>query len=1595
MTQQKDFVHLHLHTDYSLLDGAIQIKPLADRLKELNMKACAITDHGNIFGAISFYKEMKANDIKPLIGCEVYYTQGSRKERKAHAPGEKPYNHMILLAKDREGYHNLVKLTSRAYKEGIYYKPRIDRELLSQYSKGLVCLSACLSGVPQYFLKRDKFDEAAKAALEFEDIFGKGNYFLEIQDHKLADQKKIEKGLFELAKKTGIPLVATNDAHYLTKEDYIAHDIMLCIAQSKTVNETNRMKFGGPEFYVRSPEEMWNIFSETPDVLHRTLDIAEMCDLKIPLGENQLPVFPIPESEGDITVDQYFEKQVWEGYRKRKATVMDKMYSEGKLLHKFEEYEQRLNREIGIIKQMGFPSYFLIVWDFIKYAKDRNIPVGPGRGSAAGSMVAYCLEITDVDPLQYNLLFERFLNPERVSMPDIDIDFCIHGRPDVIRHVTELYGRDSVCQIITFGTMASKAAVKDVGRAMDMPYPEVEKIAKMIPPPVRGRNVSIAQAIEQVPELRKEQETNPKIAELLEIAQRLEGCARHSSVHAAGVVISPKPLEELIPIAVSSKNEITTQYEMFDLEKTGMLKMDFLGLTTLTIINECLKSIKKNLGIDIDWHNVSLEDEKVYKLFAEGRLDAVFQFESDGMREICRRLQPRTLEDLSALNALYRPGPLDSGMIDDYIERHHGRKPIEYIVPEMEESLRNTYGICVTGDTLIWDVVNGKRVRIDQLENQTGRFYVQGVDENLNPRRSRVTNFICNGRRKVIEVKLRNDSSVKLTPNHKVLTEKGWREIGELKVGDYIATPRRLFVEKEKDYDKSKLRVLAYLIADGSLSSFAPTADFVSKDEKLIEEYQNCLSAFERIVPRTLQQVRNVTRVMVKGVDKLYYHETNSLISFLRELGLKSKGSGCRPDEKFVPEFVFALTDECVAFFLASLWDCDGYIGERFCHYKTISHQLAQDVQTLLLRLGIHSAIYESHYYSERRKGETTAYQVSVYDLRAFQELISPHLVSKKMVNKNSSSRPITKDSVSRDIFVEDLSQKWHGTKRGLMKVYGFSHQHLLPRGRKRPRISVGLVSDLSDKLSLENTTRNLNVRWEKITEIRPAGIQTVYDITVEKIHNFVGNNVILHNCVYQEQIMQLSQKLADYSLGEADLMRRAMGKKDRNEMALHEKKFIDGATKNKIPKKKAQEIFRLMANFADYGFNRSHSIAYSLVAFQTAYLKAHYPSHFYAAVLTNEADNTDKVLKYIAEARLQGIEILPPDLNESNSEFRAFDNSIRFGLAAIKGLGQSAVQAMLEARKEKPFKSLFDFADRVSSKAINKRVLEGLISAGAIDSFNLDGVSIHEWRARLFASIDRAIEYGSKAQRERDLGQSNMFAMLGNDAETAHEPELQKVKAWTHTELLNAEKSSLGFYISGHPLEEHLNTLNSLGVQSVSKLSELPHGARVKVGGLVTDYIQRFTKKNLPYALFRVEDIEGNQVKCVMWSEVLSKCSSFIQNDVLIYLVGKLDAQNEGSISIIADETYQLEGASAKDARALSVTINTDEIKLEQVRDALQKYIGTCPVYLNITLQDLSARVKMESSPSFWIKPDKNLELALKNLGCEVEWMNFIPQRV
>jgi DNA polymerase-3 subunit alpha len=1170
--REKSFAHLHLHTDYSLLDGAIQIKPLAQRTAELGMKACAMTDHGNMFGAISFYNAMKAQGVKPIIGCEVYITRGSMKERAgAAAPGEKANFHLILLAKDLEGYHNLVRLTSKAYTEGFYYKPRIDREILAAHSKGLIGLSACMSGVPSAMLARERCEEAAQAAIEFEEILGKGNYYLEIQEHGLDAQKRIRKPLVELAKRTGVPLVATNDAHYLTPEDARAHDVLLCIGSGKTVNDPNRLRYGPPNFYVRSPEEMWAIFGhEMPEVLTRTVEIAEMCNLVFPSSVNYLPNYPIPVSEIGLSVDEYFEKVVREGYEQRRQQVWERQSMRGELRHSMSEYQERISREIAMIKQMGFAGYFLIVWDFIRYAREHAIPVGPGRGSAAGSLVAYCLQITDIDPLQYDLLFERFLNPERVSMPDIDIDFCVRGRGDVINHVADLYGRDSVCQIITFGTMASKAAIKDVGRALDMPYAEVDRIAKMIPPPVRGRNVSIGQALEQVPELRKAVEENPQVRELIDLARRLEGCARHASVHAAGVVISPVPLEDLIPVAISSKDELTTQYAMSDLEKTGMLKMDFLALTALTVISDCLISIKQSLSLEIDWSVVPLDDAKTMRLFAEGRTEAVFQFESSGMQEICRKLQPKGLEDLAALNALYRPGPLDGGMVDDFIERHHGKKSVRYIVPEMKEILSNTYGILV-----------------------------------------------------------------------------------------------------------------------------------------------------------------------------------------------------------------------------------------------------------------------------------------------------------------------------------------------------------------------------------------------------------------------------------YQEQIMQLAQKLGGYSLGEADLMRRAMGKKKREEMARHEEKFINGAVERGIKKEKAQQIFSLMAQFADYGFNRSHSVAYAYLAFQTAYLKAHYPEHFYAAVLSNEIQDTAKVFKYSTELRGQGIRLLPPDVNESGAGFTPLEGGIRFGLAAIKGIGQSSVHSIIEARADRPFSSFFDFAERVGQGAINKRVLESLVCAGAFDSLNIVQQPIHKWRACLHQAIDAALAHSNRAQRNRSHGQTDLFGGTAIDPQQFPE-RLPDVPPWTHAELLASEKNAIGFYITGHPLENYAEVLREINAAPSADLSGIESGTRINIGGIVSSLQVRTTKKGSRFGLIRLEDQAGG-VKCVLWPEIYSKYEPLLQTDLPVLLSGRLEVSDDGTVSMIAEEVARLDDLLQRKARALMVRLPLSaepQPLLDDLFSLLDQHRGDCEVLIEMYLEG-NVIVRARPHNALRVQGSLDLEGALRRKGCQVEWLN------
>ncbi|HEY8205618.1 MAG TPA: DNA polymerase III subunit alpha [Pyrinomonadaceae bacterium] len=1170
--QQNSFVHLHLHTDYSLLDGAIQIKPLSERLETLGMKACAMTDHGNMYGAITFYNTMKARGIKPIIGCETYLATGNRKDRGGRAaPGEKTNHHLILLAKDYEGYRNLSRLTSKAFTEGFYYKPRIDKELLAKHSKGLIALSSCMSGVPSALLARDRFDEAATAALEFQDILGKGNYFLEIQEHGLEPQARIRKPLVELSRKTGIPLVATNDAHYLMPDDARAHDVLLCIGSGKSVHDENRLKYRTPNFYVRTPDEMWQIFgAELPEALQRTVEIADRCEIELPKGINYLPNYPIPESEAGLSANDYFERVVRDGYQTRKAQVWDLESAAGTLSCPIEDYEKRLWHEMEMIKRMGYAGYFLIVWDFVKYAKENGIPVGPGRGSSAGSLVAYSLGITDVDPLKYNLFFERFLNPERVSMPDIDIDFCVRGRGKVINHVAELYGRDSVCQIVTFGTLASRAAIKDVGRALDMPYAEVDRISKMIPPPVRGRNVSIEQAIEQVPELRKAMDTTPQVQDLIDLARRLEGCARHVSVHAAGVVITPEPLEELIPIAVSAKDEVTTQYEMTDLEKVGVLKMDFLALNTLTIISDCLKSIKQLLSEDIRWEKVSLNDGATMQLFGDGRTDAIFQFESSGMQELCRKLKPKNIEDLSALNALFRPGPIDGGMVDDFIQRHHGKKSVRYIVPEMKEILDTTHGVIV-----------------------------------------------------------------------------------------------------------------------------------------------------------------------------------------------------------------------------------------------------------------------------------------------------------------------------------------------------------------------------------------------------------------------------------YQEQAMRLAQKLAGYTMAEADSLRKAMGKKNREEMAQQEQKFILGAVARGIKKDKAQQIFSLMRQFADYGFPKAHSVAYAYLAFQTAYLKAHYPEHFYAAVLSNEIEDTAKVFRYTKEMRGQGIELLPPDVNESDVGFTPLKGAIRYGLAAIKGIGFASVNAIIKARESGPFQSLADFAERIEEGSINKRVLEGLVCSGAFDSLAEASTPINLWRAALCAQIDSALASATRAKKARALGQDDLFGTAPAPPPIAAtiRPD---VTPWTLGEMLAAEKKALGFYITAHPLDDYSEVISKLGASSSIELPAIETGARARVAGLIKDLQLRTTRKGDRFALFQLEDHAGT-VKCVAWPEPFRKHGGVIKAEVVVLVTGRVENGDEGAATLIVDKVSELDGAIQQKATELTIRLPAaSELSrvCHSVKAVLEGSRGECDVYIEFLSAE--ARVRMRAHPSLRVQGSNQLESALRALGCEVHWEGY-----
>jgi len=1105
------FVHLHVHTQYSLLDGAIRIDALLKRAIDFGMDSVAITDHGTMFGVLEFFLKAGKAGIKPIIGCEYYVAPRSLTDKTAL--DHQGLSHLVVLAETSEGYRNLCKLATIAQFKGFYHKPRIDKNVLKQHSKGLIALSACLHGEIPKLISEDRLDGADEAARTYLDIFGEDNFFLEIQNNGIPVQEKVNNALLDMSKRLSIPLVATNDCHYLDKGDARAHEVLLCIQTGKSIYDPDHFKFGTDQLYFKSKEEMHNYFKSYPGSIENTVSIAKKCNIDFDFKSYHFPKFETPSGQ---TAEEFFEQKTREGYNEKIKHVKEKNPDIDE-----NQYKERIDNEISTINSMGFPGYFLIVADFINYAKKHNIPVGPGRGSAAGSLVAYSLGITALDPIEHGLIFERFLNPGRKSMPDIDVDFCINGREEIFRYVVEKYGGgDYVAQIITFGKLKPRAVIRDVGRALDIPLREVDAIAKMVPDVL---NISLNNALKQEPKIRAIAEQKPEIDDLLKICRVLEGLPRHASTHAAGVVVADKPFVEYLPLYKGKKGEVLTQFDMKCVEKIGLVKFDFLGLRNLTVIANTLSLIAKQGGIPPDLLNISLDDPDTYRLLASGDTTGVFQLESSGMKDLLVRLKPECFDDVIALVALYRPGPMESGMIDDYVDRKHGKKDVVYLLPELEPILKETYGVIV-----------------------------------------------------------------------------------------------------------------------------------------------------------------------------------------------------------------------------------------------------------------------------------------------------------------------------------------------------------------------------------------------------------------------------------YQEQVMRIAASVAGYSMSEADDLRKAMGKKKPEIMASQSLRFIRGATEKGIQSQKAQKLFDLIKKFGGYGFNKSHSAAYALIAYQTAFLKAHFLVEFMASLLTSEIHSIDGVVKYISECRHHGIQVLPPDINESDKEFTVIGSKIRFGLVAVKNVGEGAIESIIDDRKKEKFSSLFDFCERVNLKKMNKRVVESLIKCGAFDS---TGVK----RSGMTASLEDAIDYGQRVQKEKADPQMRLFDMAENQQDI-NLPKMPAMDEWDEKQLLAFEKEAIGFYITGHPLTKFEDLQDKFTNANTISLKEKNDGEIVRICGIVIKIKTIKTKKGDPMAFVTLEDQHGT-IEIVIFSSVYAEVQELLFEDSAVIIQGRVK-KDENSVKILADTIVPIEKAEETWTASIHFNLNRNKTKkdlLLRLNDILKRHPGSCDAYIHL----------------------------------------------
>ncbi len=1515
MHRDEKFVHLHVHTEFSLLDGLSQIDRLMNRATELDMPAMAITDHGAMFGVVDFFRGAMGAGIKPIIGMESYLAKRGMEDRDPKQD-IKPY-HMLLLAKNQTGYQNLLKLASEAQLRGFYRFPRIDRALLAQHSEGLIATSGCLGAqVPQTIMNGHD-DDARELIGWYQEVFGEENFYLELQYHDIDVLEDVNRWLAEYRKSghTPVQFLATNDVHYVLAEDHDPHDTLLCIQTGNLKSDGNRLKMSDASYHLTSHEEMEHVlqtkYAWLPEemrfeALYNTAKVAAMCDVDLETEGYHLPLFPVPEGYNEA---QYLRYLVNKGRHWRYGDRADDPV-----------YVQRMEHEMNIIHSMGFDTYFLIVWDLCEYARHADIWFNV-RGSGAGSLVAYCLGITNIDPIQNSLIFERFLNPGRQTMPDIDLDYPDDRRADMIEYTARKYGTDKVAAIITFGTLGAKNAIKDVARAMGV---DANHAADLIPQEARVK--PIEEYVDNNPELKQLYNADSKLREVIDTAKLVQGIARHASTHAAGVIVADKPLVDYIPLHrltrgddPDSAMQQVTQFPMETCESLGLLKVDFLGLSTLTYMRRASDLVYKHHGVRWTLSNIpyrphegddlteqqQIENEmlhQAFEVFAEGATVGVFQVESAGMQQMLRGMKPWKYEHIIAGVSLYRPGPME--YIPEFNDRMHGRREPVYAHPKLEPILGETYGICVSGDSWVFDVKTGRRYRINELEHVVGDFYIQSVDTDLQTVQSRVTHWISNGVKEVHKLTLKNGMSIKATVDHLFLTEDGWIELQDLAVGEYVATaPRLLEPENPLTIDRDRLRVLAYLIADGSLASGA-SVDFVNKHPALLEEYVRCLGTFGDVVPSYTEQLRDVTRIGVRS--KYAGKSEHSLLLWMRDLGLKKPSHvrehpcGVRSHEKSIPDFVFQLSDEDIVFFIASLWDCDGYIGGEIAHYKTISPQLARDIQALLLRIGFASITYTNAYETASR-GERTAHQVSVYDIEDFITTISPYLLSEKrhvICDRHSDT------TIDRAKFVAELDSTVQMSRRALMDTYGISRQQFTKKAMQRPRISGKVVRPLVTQLELPQTAAALRLNWDQIVAIEPAGQEDVYDLTVEGTHNFVANHFIVHNCVYQEQIMQIASDLFSYPMSEADLMRRAVSKKKQKELIKHKAIFLERGPQNGIDAAVAEKIFDDIEFFANYGFNKSHAADYAMITVQTAFLKRHYPAEYMAALLSVYREKSEKIATFLEECGRLNIDVLPPSVNYSDFDFDIQERTdgtrgIRFGMAAVKNASVNDVRQIIETRKEGgTFADLTEFCQRVDLRHVGKRTLESLIKVGAMDEFGFN-------RAQLLGEMDRMVSYSADHHHAKEIGQMSMFGGGTGDTGFSDELILADSRPIPDRTKLNWEKELLGFYVTDHPVDavrRQIDTSHTLHSAQIRALGEFDGERGVVYIALIANIREIMTKNNDMMAVLSLEDRFGT-VEGVLFPRSWEQFKQFARDmqGQVVLVRGKAE-NRRGSMQIVVD---------------------------------------------------------------------------------------------